>query len=105
MKHNWTKEELIEYFRLCGASDEDLKKIEKLIGSKEENITHARSYDNRFNEERHGMIINTIDPLKPVGSLKINESFTILIYNKMPNMFHRLMARILLGWKYRRVSE
>lgn len=43
MKHNWTKEELIEYFRLCGAPDEDLEKIEKLIGSKEENITHVRS--------------------------------------------------------------
>lgn len=38
LKHNWTKEELIEYFRLCGAPDEELKKIEKLIGSKEENI-------------------------------------------------------------------
>ena len=43
MKHNWTKEELIEYFRLCGASDEDLKKIEKLIGMNEENICHIKS--------------------------------------------------------------
>lgn len=51
------------------------------------------------------MTINTINLPKPVGTLKINESFTISIYNKMPNIFHRLMARILLGWKYRRVSE
>jgi hypothetical protein len=51
------------------------------------------------------MNISTIDLPKAVGTLMINESFTISIYNKMPNMFHRLMARILLGWKYRRVSE
>lgn len=70
-----------------------------------ENIRHARSYDDRFNEERHGMNISTIEFPKAVGTLKINESFTISIYNKMPNIFHRLMARILLGWKYRRVSE
>lgn len=37
---------------------------------------------------------------KPIGSLKVNESFVINIYGKLPNRFHRFMARLLLGWKY-----
>ena len=37
---------------------------------------------------------------KPVGVLVINENFSIMLYKKMPNKFHRWMARILLGWKY-----
>lgn len=37
---------------------------------------------------------------KPIGRLKINESFEIALYSKMPNRFHRMMARILLGWRY-----
>ena len=37
---------------------------------------------------------------KKVGTLKINESFSIALYKKMPNRFHRFMSRILLGWIY-----
>ena len=37
---------------------------------------------------------------KPIGRLKINENFEITIYGKMPNRFHRMMARLLLGWRY-----
>lgn len=42
---------------------------------------------------------------KPIGILKINESFTINIYKKLPNRFHRFMARLLLGWKYEVVKD
>lgn len=42
---------------------------------------------------------------KPVGILKINESLTIQIYTRMPNRFHRWMAKILLGWTYIERSE
>ena len=42
---------------------------------------------------------------KPIGTLKINESFVIPVYDKMPNRFHRMMAKILLGWKYNEVKE
>lgn len=37
---------------------------------------------------------------KKVGTLKINENFNIVLYKKMPNRFHRFMAKILLGWIY-----
>ena len=42
---------------------------------------------------------------KSVGRLKINESFTINLYGKLPNRFHRFMARLLLGWKYEVVKD
>lgn len=38
---------------------------------------------------------------KPIGTLKINENFSILLYDKLPNRFHRWMARVLLGWEYK----
>lgn len=37
---------------------------------------------------------------RPVGELKINENLTIQVYGKMPNRFHRWMAKVLLGWVY-----
>lgn len=37
---------------------------------------------------------------KPVGVLKINEGLEVYFYKKMPNRFHRWMARVLLGWVY-----
>lgn len=42
---------------------------------------------------------------KPVGTLKINESFSMAVYKKLPNWFHRLMLKMLLGWTYTKVSE
>ena len=47
----------------------------------------------------------TVDFPKPVGELKINEGFTIQVYKKLPNRFHRWMARIMLGWIYTERSE
>lgn len=41
-----------------------------------------------------------VDFPKPVGELKINEGFMIQIYKKLPNRFHRWMAKVLLGWIY-----
>lgn len=41
-----------------------------------------------------------VDFPKPVGELKINEGFTIQVYKKLPNRFHRWMAKVLLGWIY-----
>ena len=38
---------------------------------------------------------------KPKGTLEINENFHIAIYGKMPNLFHRFMAWLLLGWRYK----
>ena len=38
---------------------------------------------------------------KPIGTLKINENFSILLYDKLPSRFHRWMARVLLGWEYK----
>lgn len=38
-------------------------------------------------------------PPKPIGFLTITSSFTIAIYEPI-NWFHRLMLRLLLGWKY-----
>lgn len=40
------------------------------------------------------------EQLKPKGTLKINENFSLTLYDKLPNRFHRFMARILLGWIY-----
>lgn len=45
-----------------------------------------------------------VEPPKPVGTLKINESLSIAVYKKLPNRFHRLMTRILLGWIYTKES-
>ncbi len=42
---------------------------------------------------------------KPIGSLKINENFSISLYGKLPNRFHRWMAHILLGWEYKEVNS
>ena len=35
-----------------------------------------------------------------IGWLQINESTKIAVYKKMPNRFHRMMAKLLLGWVY-----
>ena len=43
--------------------------------------------------------------LKPVGILKINSRVNISIYGKMPNRFHRWMARVLLGWEYQEIED
>lgn len=47
----------------------------------------------------------SIDFQKPIGTLTIHKGFVISIYTKLPNRFHRLMARILLGWIYTERSE
>ena len=49
----------------------------------------------------------TISPFfkKPVGYLRINNSFSISVYDKMPSRFHRWMAKVLLGWKYEDVED
>ena len=39
------------------------------------------------------------------GILKINDSVSIMCYGKLPNKFHRLMVRILLGWKYEEAQK
>lgn len=44
--------------------------------------------------------VGTIKPNQPIGVLKLNESFKVYVYKKMPNRFHRWMARVLLGWVY-----
>ena len=44
---------------------------------------------------------NAINYPKPTGTLEINENFHIAIYGKMPNLFHRFMSWLLLGWRYR----
>jgi len=38
-------------------------------------------------------------PPKPIGYLTIASNFTIAIYEPI-NWFHRLMMRLILGWKY-----
>lgn len=45
--------------------------------------------------------VGTIKPNEPVGVLKLNESLSVYVYKKMPNRFHRWMARVLLGWVYK----
>ena len=47
----------------------------------------------------------SIDLPKPVGTLTIHKGFVISVYTKLPNRFHRLMARILLGWIYTEGGE
>lgn len=47
----------------------------------------------------------TISYPKPIGTLKVNESFVISVYTKMPNRFHRMMAKILLGWEYKEMKN
>lgn len=41
-----------------------------------------------------------IDFPKPIGTLTIHKGFTVYLYEKMPNKFHRWMAKVLLGWIY-----
>lgn len=36
----------------------------------------------------------------PVGWLCISDNYKIAIFGKLPNRFHRLMAKLLLGWRY-----
>lgn len=54
-------------------------------------------------DEVNAGICYLVELPKAVGTLKINESFSISVYKKLPNCFHRLMAKILLGWEYRRI--
>lgn len=42
---------------------------------------------------------------KPIGTLKINENFSISLYGKLPSRFHRWMARVLLGWEYKEEKQ
>ena len=46
----------------------------------------------------------SIDFPNPIGMLTIHKGFTISIYTKMPNRFHRWMAKVLLGWIYTDLS-
>lgn len=46
-----------------------------------------------------------IKPNEPVGVLKINESLKVYVYRKMPNRFHRFMARLMLGWVYKQYKR
>ena len=47
----------------------------------------------------------SIDFPKPIGTLTIHKGFTVSIYTKLPNRFHRWMAKILLGWTYTKNRE
>jgi len=49
-------------------------------------------------------ILTSIDFPKPIGMLTIHKGFTVSIYTKMPNRFHRWMAKVLLGWIYTDLS-
>lgn len=43
---------------------------------------------------------------RQTGILKINEGINLILYDcKLPNKFHRLMAKLLLGWIYEEVGE
>lgn len=44
-----------------------------------------------------------IDPPKPIGRLSITNEVHIAIYEPI-NWFHRLMMRLILGWKYKEVE-
>ena len=46
----------------------------------------------------------SIDFPKPIGMLTIHKGFAVSIYTKMPNRFHRWMAKVLLGWIYTDLS-
>lgn len=60
-------------------------------------------------EEMQTMTIQTdqISPLfkVPAGTLKINNSLRIAVYDKLPCRFHRWMTKVLLGWKYEEYKE
>lgn len=45
---------------------------------------------------------NQINPWfkEAAGTLKINNSVKIAVYDKLPCRFHRWMAKLLLGWEY-----
>ena len=47
----------------------------------------------------------SIDFPKPIGTLTIHKGFNVAIYTKLPNRFHRWMAKILLGWTYTKSRE
>lgn len=52
------------------------------------------------------MIVESIMLLnEPIGVLKINEGLEVYFYKKMPNRFHRWMARVLLGWVYEDIKR
>lgn len=43
---------------------------------------------------------------RQTGILKINNGVSLILYDcKLPNKFHRLMAKLLLGWIYEEVGE
>lgn len=53
-------------------------------------------WDAEYKEkEQMGVYTNEV-----IGWLQINESTKIAVYKKMPNRFHRMMAKLLLGWVY-----
>lgn len=54
--------------------------------------------------ERDRTFETTISALPYKNCLKINDDVTIYLTNRPPNRFHRLMARLLLGWKYEEVE-
>lgn len=60
-------------------------------------------------EEMQTMTIQTdqISPLfkVPVGTLKVNNSLRIAVYDKLPCRFHRWMAKLLLGWIYEETEK
>ena len=39
------------------------------------------------------------------GTLRINNSVKIAVYDKLPCRFHRWMAKLLLGWEYTENKE
>lgn len=38
--------------------------------------------------------------LHQTGWLHITESLRVALYKKLPGKFHRLMTKLLLGWRY-----
>lgn len=53
-----------------------------------------------MSDDKFYYTVGTIKPNEPIGVLKLNESLFVYVYKKMPNRFHRFMARVLLGWVY-----
>ena len=45
------------------------------------------------------------DYQRPVGYLEINKNVSFTLYDKLPSRFHRWMAKVLLGWKYKEAKE
>lgn len=41
---------------------------------------------------------------EPLGWLKINDGFSVAVYEKFPCRFHRWMIKIVFGWEYTRES-